>query len=181
MASAATGAPEYSAEQYAADSGALPIAKTVHVEAMADDGAAEAAHVDGLVRGSDACKVAAIVANCNLAAPDAEEQLVKIKAASALVRGIRQILDYDGPFDGACPTHIACRDHDTDYLRDPAASPAFERGYRLLAKHQLSFDLQCCPAQMEAAAALISRHAEVPRPSPSPSPEPLTPNPNPEP
>ena len=110
------------------------------------------------------------MANCNLAAPDAEEQLVKIKAASALVRGIRQILDYDGPFDGVCPTHIACRDHDTDYLRDPAASPAFERGYRLLAKHQLSFDLQCCPAQMEAAAALISRHAEVPRPSLSPNP-----------
>ena len=43
MASASTGAPAYSAEQYAADSGALPIAKTVHVEAMADDGAAEAA------------------------------------------------------------------------------------------------------------------------------------------
>ena len=42
MASASTGAPAYRAEQYAADSGALPIAKTVHVEAMADDGAAEA-------------------------------------------------------------------------------------------------------------------------------------------
>ena len=71
------------------------------------------------------------MANCNLAAPDAEEQLVKIKAASALVRGIRCILDYDGPFDGVCPTHIACRDHDTDYLRDPIASPAFERGQGL--------------------------------------------------
>ena len=69
------------------------------------------------------------MANCNLAAPDAEEQLVKIKAASALVRGIRCILDYEGPFDGVCPTHIACRDHDTDYLRDPTASPAFERGH----------------------------------------------------
>ena len=39
-----TGVPAYSAEQYAADCGALPIAKTVHIEAMASDGAAEAAY-----------------------------------------------------------------------------------------------------------------------------------------
>ena len=61
-----------------------------------------------------------------------------------------------------CPTHVACKDHDTDYLRDPTAAAAFERGYSLLAAHGLSFDLQCCPAQMEAAAALFSRHADVP-------------------
>ena len=118
-------------------------------------------HVDGLARGSDACKVAAIVANCNLAAPDAQEQLVKIKAASALVRGIRQILDYDGPFDGACPTHIACRDHDTDYLRDPTASPAFERGH---------------------GGYPNPNHNPMPSPTPSPIPNlKPTPNPNPSP
>ena len=79
-----------------------------------------------------------------------------------LTLALRYILDYDGPFDGVCPTHVACKDHDTDYLRDPTAAAAFERGYSLLAAHGLSFDLQCCPAQMEAAAALFSRHADVP-------------------
>ncbi|KAH8045368.1 amidohydrolase [Aureococcus anophagefferens] len=37
------GAPNYTCEQYASDCGALPISKTVHVEAMPDDGVAEAA------------------------------------------------------------------------------------------------------------------------------------------
>ena len=116
MHSASTGAPTYSAEQYAADCGALPIAKSVHIEAMASDGAAETAYtrlltahplhplhplplcplrlryIEALARG-DACKVAAIVANCNLAAPDVEQQLGKIKAASARVRGIRYLLN----------------------------------------------------------------------------------------
>ena len=29
---------------------------------------------------------------------------------------IRYILDYDGPFDGVCPTHVACKEHGTDFL-----------------------------------------------------------------
>ena len=133
----------------------------MHVEALADDGVAEAAYLDVLAE-SGQCKVAAIVANCDLAAPDAADKLDKIKAASPRVRGIRKILDFDGPFDGVGPTHFACKEHATDYLRDPVAAPAFERGYALLAERGLSFDLQCCPAQMAAAAALLQRHPTVP-------------------
>lgn len=69
---------------------------------------------------------------------------------------------YDGPFDGENATHIACKEHNTDYLRDPAAAKAFERGFALLAERDLSFDLQCCPAQMAAAEALLARHPKVP-------------------
>ena len=155
------GAPAYTAEQYCTDSGSLPIEKSVHVEAIADDGAGEAAFVEALAN-SGACKVAGIVANCVLSKPDAASILDAIKAASPRVRGIRLILDYDGPFDGTCPTHVACKEHDTDYLRDPAAAPAFEAGFALLAERDLSFDLQCCPAQMDAAHALCSRHPKVP-------------------
>ena len=36
------GAPAYTAAQYASDCGSLPITKTVHVEAIADDGLGEA-------------------------------------------------------------------------------------------------------------------------------------------
>ena len=103
----ALGAPAYTAEQYAADCGALPIIKTVHIEAIASDSAGEVAYVESLAS-SGACKVAAIVANCDLSAPDAADQLDRIQAASARVRGIRYILDYDGVFDGVGPTHVAC-------------------------------------------------------------------------
>ena len=69
------GVPPYTAEQYAADCAAGGaalsdrIVKTVHVEAIADDGLGEAAAVEALAS-SGACKVAAIVANCDLAADD---------------------------------------------------------------------------------------------------------------
>lgn len=155
------GAPMYTAEQYKKDCGQLPITKTVHVEAMADDGVGEVAHVEALIN-SGKCKVAAIVANCDLSAPDAAQQLDRIMAASTRVRGIRKILDYDGPFDGNRCTHMACKFHDTDYLRDPVAAVAFERGFALLADRGLSFDLQCCPAQMDAAESLFRRHPKVP-------------------
>jgi len=155
------GAPAYTAEQYKADCGNLPITKTVHVEALADDGVGEAASVEALAS-SGACKVAAIVANCDLSAEDAAERLDKLKSVSQRVKGIRYILDYDGPFDGEICTHFACKEHNTDYLRDPVAAPAFERGFALLAERSLSFDLQCCPAQMDAAEAMLKRHPGVP-------------------
>ena len=86
------GAPAYTAAQYASDCGSLPITKTVHVEAIADDGLGEAAAVDALANNGE-CKVAAIVANCDLSSPDAAEQLDALKACSPRVKGIRMILD----------------------------------------------------------------------------------------
>ena len=92
-------------------------------------------------------------------------------AAPKLLRGVRFILDYDGPFDGQNATHIASTAPGylltegaapVDYLRDAEAAPLFERGFALLAQHKLSFDLQCCPAQLPAAAALCARHPSVP-------------------
>jgi len=157
------GAPAYTADQYRNDCGHMydRIQKTVHVEAIADDGESEVKFVEALAN-AGACKVAAIVANCNLAAEDAADKLDQLKAASARVKGVRLILDYDGPFDGDCPTHIARKSDDADYLRDPAVAPAFERGFALLAERGLSFDLQCATAQMDAAHALLSRHPDVP-------------------
>ena len=90
-----------------------------------------------------------------------EAQLLAVKAASPKTTGIRWILDYDGPFDPEdklSPTHVACSRiahtrHGGDYLREPAAAALFERGFGLLAKHGLSFDLQCCPAQVGFGAS----------------------------
>jgi predicted TIM-barrel fold metal-dependent hydrolase len=106
------------------------------------------------------------------------EDLVRILSASDRVRGVRWILDCDGgpyrPDAGA--THVATTRHGNDrdggivdYLRGGrgdggggTALPAFERGFALLARHRLSFDLQCAPVQLLAAAALCARHPEVP-------------------
>ena len=153
-------APNYTAAQYAADCGDLPVSRTVHVEALAVDGAGEARYVEQLADGG-MCKVAAIVANCDLSAPDAAAQLAALKKASPRLRGIRYILDYVGPWTGKNATHVACSVHDTDYLRDAAAAPKFAAGFAQLAALGLSFDLQCAPEQLPAAAKLCATHPEV--------------------
>lgn len=158
------GAPDYLPEQYKKDAGSLPIVKTVHIEAMPDSGLDEAKWVESMADSGE-CTVAAIVAGCNLADADAEAQLDALKAACPRLRGIRYIIDYDGPFDGGQnATHPNMKRHDggIDYLRDPAPAADFERGFKALASRGLSFDLQCCPAQMTAAAALCARHPDVP-------------------
>lgn len=43
-----------------------------------------------------------------------------------------------------------------------AEAAKFESGFGLLADLGLSFDLQCAPAQLLAAAALFGRHPKVP-------------------
>lgn len=73
------------------------------------------------------------------------------------------ILDYDGPFDGSGSnaTHVACLRHGKDFLRDREHAAAFERGFAELARRRLSFDLQCCPAQLPSAAAIFARNPDV--------------------
>eukprot|EP00933_Yihiella_yeosuensis_P058051 TRINITY_DN5825_c1_g1_i1.p1 TRINITY_DN5825_c1_g1~~TRINITY_DN5825_c1_g1_i1.p1 ORF type:complete len:328 (+),score=60.78 TRINITY_DN5825_c1_g1_i1:53-1036(+) len=157
------GAPCFQPEDYTKEADGLSITKAVHVEAIPDDGLAEANWVASLVRSGRAPQVAAIVAAVNLADDDAAEQLDRLKAIEGTpVRGIRYILDYDGPFNGGeNATHVACKRDNLDFLRDPTAAAKFERGFALLAEKGLSFDLQCCPAQLPAAAALCARHPDV--------------------
>jgi len=157
------GAPAYLPEQYAASAAGLPISRGVHVEAAPNDGLAEAQWVNSLVE-QGRCKVAGIVAGCDLSAPGVVEMLDALKAEPR-VRGIRYIIDYDGPFDGKNPTHVCVTRHGVgagvDFLRDAAVAADFERGFALLAERGFSFDLQCAPAQLPAAAALLERHPDV--------------------
>jgi predicted TIM-barrel fold metal-dependent hydrolase len=138
---------------------------SVHVECMPDDGVAEAAWVDSLKDSP----VRAIVASCNLASPTVQDDLEKLKAASPMIQGVRWILDCVGPYEPDTATHVATKRHDgIDYLRgsrggyDGQVVPDFEHGFSLLAKHGLSFDLQCAPAQLQQAAALCARHPNIP-------------------
>lgn len=155
------GAPSYTAAQYTADSAGVPIRATVHVEAIPDEPLGEVNFVEKLAAAGE-CKVGTIVAACNLADDDAAAQLDALCAASPRVKGIRYILDYEGPFNkGENATHVACSRHGLDYLRDPVASAAFERGFAALGAKGLSFDLQCAPVQLPAAAALCAKHPSV--------------------
>jgi len=154
------GAPTYLPEEYTADAAGLPITKTVHVEAMCDDAIGEAKWVECLAN-AGRCTVAAIVAGPNLAAPDIAAQLDALQAECPRLRGIRYIIDYDGPFDGTTnATHPNMKRHGDgiDYLRDPTHLAAFEQGFAMLATRGLSFDLQCAPGQLPAAAELCARH-----------------------
>jgi predicted TIM-barrel fold metal-dependent hydrolase len=147
----------------------IVLCASVHVEAMPDDGSSEAAWVEQLSVKDPECTVRAIVGSCDLASATIDDDLTKLCRASSKVRGIRWILDCIGKFQPNTATHVATSRHDgIDYLRgsnggyDGGAVPEFERGFALLAKHNLSFDLQCAPVQLEAAAALCARHPNVP-------------------
>lgn len=136
---------------------------SVHVECIPDDGLKEAIWVDSLNS-----TVQAIVASCDLTSDSVDQDLLALKQASQKVRGVRWILDCVGPFEPNTATHVATKRHDgVDYLRgskggyNGSTVPQFERGFALLAKHELSFDLQCAPVQLEEAAKLCSRHPNV--------------------
>ena len=163
---ASLGASTYLPEDYCQDTNDfdLPICTTVHMEALPDSSIDEVVWLERLILEGRAPMVGAIVAQCNLALDNTESYLDKLVAASpSRLRGIRYILDYDGPYNSSNSnaTHVACSRHNIDYLRDPNESVKFERGLCMLHSRGLSFDLQCCPAQLPAAFEIFRRNADV--------------------
>lgn len=160
----------YRPEQYDRDvvkslsAGGVNLIGSVHVESMPDDGVKEAAWVDSL-----SSSVKAIVGSCDLSSATVDVDLQRLKEASTLVRGVRWILDCVGPFEPGTATHVATTRHNgIDYLRgsnggyDGEVVPSFEFGYSLLEKHNLSFDLQCAPAQLLQASKLCAKYPNIP-------------------
>jgi predicted TIM-barrel fold metal-dependent hydrolase len=91
----------------------------------------------------------AIVAYAPLDDPKVETQLAA-QAAFSHVRGIRQIVNWHA-------------DPSRSYTpRDLTQDARWQAGYASLAEYDLSFDLQCYPAQMPGLAPLIARHLNVP-------------------
>jgi len=142
----------------------IKLVGSVHVEGIPDDGLEEASWVASVSNST----VAAIVASCDLASSDAETTLQNLKKCSPKVKGIRWILDCVGTtFEPNTATHIAVKRHAEgkhDYLRGNQGQPLpeFEKGFALLSQYDLSFDLQCAPAQLVQAAALCARHPSIP-------------------
>jgi predicted TIM-barrel fold metal-dependent hydrolase len=81
--------------------------------------------------------------------PDVE-RLLAAHSEHPNVRGIRHIINWHAdPKRTYTPRNLLDDD-------------AFARGYALLAKYNLSFDLQIYPGQMKQAAALAAKHPDVP-------------------
>ena len=147
----------------------IVVCGSVHIECMPDDGVQEVAWLHQLSIDDSNCTVQAIVASCDLTRPTVDDDLTQLVQVSTKVKGIRWILDCVGPFEPNTATHVGTLRHNgVDYLRgshggyDGDVVPEFEHGFAMLAKHHLSFDLQCAPAQLVQAAALCRRHANVP-------------------
>jgi predicted TIM-barrel fold metal-dependent hydrolase len=136
---------------------------TVHVECMPDDGVLE---VEWLESHEDS-PIMAMVGSCDLVSDQVESNLQSLVQASSKVKGIRWILDSTGPYEPNTATHVGTTRHEgivKDYLRgaNGDAIPEFERGFALLQKFNLSFDLQCAPVQLPAAARLCAKYPNTP-------------------
>ena len=140
----------------------ISVQGSIHMECIPDNGIDEATWIAA----STSKTIKGIVASCDLAQESSvvETELQKLSKIDR-VKGIRWILDCVGNFNGKDATHIATTRHDgIDYLRgseggyDGQAVSAFETGFGLLKKYNLTFDLQCAPAQLVAASELVERH-----------------------
>lgn len=139
----------YGLDDYLADSAGWNVVQAVHVECglPPKDQLSETDWLQGLAdtRGV----IAGIVAGAWL--EDAGvEPLLEAQAARPNVRGIRQIVSWH-----ADPAKTY---GDRDLLQDAA----WRKGYALLARHGLSFDLQLYPSQMTTAAELAAAYPDIP-------------------
>lgn len=138
----------YLLDDYLADAEGWDVRGIVHVDAGAEASAAlvETEWLQGLhdARGLPN----AIVAFAALDDPDVEA-LLDQHAEHHAVRGIRHIVNWHSdPRRTYCP-------------RDVTQDGAWARGFALLGKYQLSFDLQAYPGQFSALAKLIAKHPET--------------------
>ena len=142
-------ASTYQPADYRREMARWNVVGAVHVDAGTDpaDALAETEWLEGLAE-TDGLPTG-IVAFAALDDPEVETVLAA-HARHPRVRGIRHIVNWHA-------------DPQRSYTpRDVTQDDAWQRGFAALARHGLSFDLQCYPGQMPAMAALAARHPEVP-------------------
>lgn len=141
-------ARDYGVSDYRADLARWNVAGAVHVDAgaAAESALAETEWLDGLAEAEGL--PTGFVAFAALNDPDVDA-LLAAQAAHRRVKGIRHIVNWH-----ADPQR-------TYGPVDLTVDPQWQQGYALLAKHGLSFDLQCYPGQMPGLAPLIDRHPDI--------------------
>ena len=139
----------YLLDDYLADAKAWNVVGAVHVDAGAEAAAAldETRWLQAM--SDDRGLPTGLVAFAALDAPDVEA-LLEAQAAHHGVRGIRHIVNWHA-------------DPQRTYTpRDVTGDDAWRAGFGLLAKHGLSFDLQCYPGQMRGLVDLFAAHPDTP-------------------
>lgn len=139
----------YLPADYRAEMARWNVVGAVHVDAGAHPGdtLAETEWLEGVAEAGGL--PTAIVAFAALDDPNLDATLAA-HARHPRVRGIRHIVNWHA-------------DPQRSYTpRDVTRDDAWQRGFGLLAKHGLSFDLQCYPGQMLALAELFARHPDIP-------------------
>ncbi|WBO21943.1 amidohydrolase family protein [Sphingomonas abietis] len=142
-------ARNYLLDDYLADAARWNVKGIVHIDAGADPAQAldETRWLEGIAAGQGMPN--AIVAFAPLDKPEAE-MILERQAAHPHVRGIRQIVNWHrNPMRTYSPA-------------DVTQSDDWWHGFGLLARHGLSFDLQCYAGQMAGLAPLIARHPDIP-------------------
>lgn len=143
-------AKNYLVADFLAESASVDLRKSVHVETGWAPGD-PVGETRWLQATADAQGFPhAIVAHAELERADVERTLAE-HSAFPNVRGIRQILNWHP--DPALTFHKR-----NDLLTDPD----WQKGYALLRKYGLSFDLQIYPWQMLDAAAVAAGHPDTP-------------------
>lgn len=141
-------AANYLVDDIVGDASGYELQKTVHVDGGWPDQLAETLWLDGL--GDRTGLPTAIVAGARLHQADIEAKLEQ-HARSRRLRGVRQILNWD-------PDPLLTFTDRPDYMTDPS----WLTGYALLARHELSFDLQVYPWQLAGAARLAASFPGIP-------------------
>ena len=141
-------ARDYGLDDYLADARDWDVRGIVHIDAGAhpDDALRETAWLQAIA--DDRGMPTGIVAFAALESPSVEA-LLEAHRAHASVRGIRHIVNWH---------------HDPQRSYTPAditTSDAWMAGFGLLAKHDLSFDLQAYPGQLAHLATVIARHPDT--------------------
>lgn len=143
-------ARDYLLADYLRDTAHQNVTKSVHIDAGFDpaDPVAETRWLQGIADKHGFPH--GIVGHARLQAADVERVLEE-HSSFANVRGIRQIVNWHSDPD---KSYVARPDLMTD--------EGWRRGYGLLRKYGLSFDLQLYPRQMKDAARLAADHPDTP-------------------
>jgi predicted TIM-barrel fold metal-dependent hydrolase len=142
---------DYLLDDLLREAGDIEVVKLVHVEANHDpaDPVEETRWLQSIAdRPESRGMPNANVAGVDLSSPNAPA-LLEAHASFANTRGIRQILNVH-------------EDKLFDYVgRHFMREPQWRENFALLRRHDLSFDLQLYPSQMEEAAALARAHPDT--------------------
>lgn len=144
----------YMLPDFLADVGNVDIVGTVYVQAEVDHGTdpvLETAWVQSVAEsGGSRGLPSAIVGYADLRKPDIEDTLAR-HCQHSLVGGIRQLARDDPQSDGTVTSRV-------DLLEDPA----WQAGYRTLARFGLSFEMLTLPRQLGDAARFVGSVSDVP-------------------